>query len=101
MPLWALAGGLFTLFAIVLEFAASWFGQGEATGYPGFLRPIAWPTVVRVAWWLLAAAGAVMVNRGLAVVTSQPRWGRTILAAAPFVAFAVAIALDLPVATWH
>lgn len=101
LPLWALGGGLFALFAIVLEVGASLLGQGESTSYPGFLRPIVWPTLVRVVWWLFAAAGAVMANRGLAAVTGEPRWGRTILAAIPFVAFAAAIAVNHPVATWH
>lgn len=101
LPLSALAGGGFTLLAVTLEVLGSVLGDGVRTTYPGWLVPIAWPTTVRVVWWLVAAAGAVVANRGLARVTGRPRPVRTVVAAVPFVGFAAAIALDLPVATWH
>lgn len=101
LPGWALAGGAVTLLAVALEFAGNVWGISPTSSYPGWLTPIAWPTVVRVGWWLLAAVGTVAVNRGLARMTGQPRILRTVAVAVPFVAFAAGIAVGAEWATWH
>lgn len=98
---WALAGGAVTMLAVVLEFLGSFLGDSPSTGYPGWLVPIAWPTPVRVVWWLVATVGAVAASRGTAYATGRPRHLRTVAVAAPFLLFAVGVATGATWATWH
>jgi hypothetical protein len=101
LPAWALWGAGFTLLAVALEFLGSIVGDSPSTGYPGWLVPIAWPTAVRVLWWVAAAVGAVALNRGLARATGHPRRLATVVTALPFLGFALGIALGAEWATWH
>ncbi|MBW3662752.1 MAG: hypothetical protein KY469_06605 [Actinobacteria bacterium] len=101
LPGWALAGGAVTLLAVTLELLGSVLGDSPSTGYPGWLVPIAWPTAVRVAWWLVATAGAAATSHGLAHAAGRRGYVRTVVVAAPFLIFAVGIALGAEWATWH
>lgn len=101
VPGWALAGAGFTLAAVALEVAGSVWGDSPSTSYPGWLATIGWPTPLRVLWWTMAAAGVVAMNLGMARASGSRRPVRTVVAAAPFVAFALGIASGAQWATWH
>lgn len=101
LPGWALAGAGVTLLAVTLEFLGSFVGDSPSTGYPGWLVPFAWPTPVRVVWWLGAATGAAAASHGLSHATGRPRPLRTVLVAAPFLLFAGGVAAGASWATWH
>ena len=101
VPGWALAAGLVPFGALVLEYAGSLFGQGVTTGYPGWLITGAWPTWARVAWWLIAAAGALIVTRGLARANGRRGWVVSVVVTAPFVGFAAGVAAGTEWSAWH
>jgi hypothetical protein len=101
VPGWALAAGLVPLGALVLEYAGSLFGQGVTTSYPGWLITGAWPTWARVVWWLIAAAGALIVTRGLARANGRRGWVVSIVVTAPFVGFAAGVAAGTEWSAWH
>lgn len=101
VPRSAFLGGAIALVAVVLEVWGSW-GVGADPRPPlSWLVPSGWPMPVRVTWWLVAAAGTVAANRGLAVATGRPRRVATVVTALPFIAFAVGIATGAEWATWH
>ena len=101
VPGWALAAGLVPFGALVLEYAGSLFGQGVTTSYPGWLITGAWPTWARVVWWLVAAAGAFAVTRGLAQANGRPGWVVSAVVTAPFVGFAAGVAAGTEWSAWH
>ena len=101
VPGWALAAGLVPFGALVLEYAGSLFGQGVTTNYPGWLITGAWPTWARVVWWLVAAAGAFTVTRGLALANGRRGWVVSVLVTAPFVGFAAGVAAGTEWSAWH
>lgn len=102
LPLRAFAGGLLALVAVGLELLGSVAGDAPTTAYPGWLVPVAWPTALRVVWWLAAAAGAGTAVAGL--TAHRPRAARVtgvVLATLPFVVFAAGVGLGAQWATWH
>ena len=101
VPGWALAAGLVPFGALVLEYAGSLFGQGVTTSYPGWLITGAWPTWARVVWWLIAAAGAFTVTRGLAQANGRRGWVVSVVVTAPFVGFAAGVAAGAEWSAWH
>lgn len=101
LPRWALVGAGLALLVLALEFLGSFLGDAPASDYPGWLVPIAWPTPVRVLWWLMGSAGAFATSRGLDHVTGRRRLLRGLLVASPFVIFAIGIATGAEWATWH
>jgi len=101
LPGWALAGAAITVLAIVLEVAGNVFAGGVTSGYPGWLVTIAWPTPLRVLWWLAAAAGSIAWNVGIARANGRSRRLVTVITATPYVAFAVGVAVGAEWSTWH
>ena len=91
----------FVLLAMAVEVLS-----GQAANSPGEAKfqpfaPLGWPAPVRVLWWLLvatAAAGHRVLLYGLH--GARQRLSAALLAA-PFVVFAVGIALGADWATWH
>lgn len=101
VPRWAFVGGVFALVAIALEIWGNWGTGADPRPPMSWLVPSGWPMAIRVAWWLLAAAGTVVANRGLAVATGRSRRVATAVTALPFIAFAVGIAVGAEWTTWH
>lgn len=101
IPTWALAGAAVALVAVTLEVLGSVLGDSPDTPYPGWLRPIAWPTLVRVATWLAAAAGSAAYHVGLHRTSGRRRWFIGTLTTTMFLLFAVGIASDAEWSTWH
>jgi len=89
------------LLAIALEVLGGLGANSEVPAWAATIVPLAWPPVLRVAWWLLVAATAgayrlLLAGAGL----PQSRWV-TVASVAPFVAFAAGIAAGAGWATWH
>jgi len=97
----AFIGGGIAFIAVALEVWGSW-GTGADVAPPrSWFVPSGWPVPVRVSWWLLAAIGVFLANRGLSRATGRPRRLITVLTVVPFVAFAIGIATGAEWATWH
>lgn len=101
MPIWAFVGAGVAGLAVALELLGSLFGDAPSTAYPAWLVPIAWPTALRVSWWLLAAAGAAAAAYGLGRAAGRPRRLGPLVMASPFLLFAGGVAVGASWATWH
>ena len=95
------SGGLaFAAGAVILEVIS---GQYANSAVPGWARwvPLAWPQPLRVAWWLVAAAGAAGFRWSLHRIGLRPNRVVTVCIVVPFLAFAAGIGAGADWATWH
>lgn len=97
----AFVGGAIAFVAVALEVWGSWGTGVDVTPPRSWFVPSGWPVALRVTWWLAAAVGVYLANRGLARSTGRSRHVITALTVVPFVAFAVGIAVGAEWATWH
>jgi hypothetical protein len=95
-----LAALLFVAVAVVLELMASLWANSTVPAWAE-LAPIAWPPVARVAWWTAVALAALTYRRSLARAGLPQHRTVTVLTVAPFLVFAVGIAVGADWATWH
>ena len=98
----AFACAAFVLVAVVLEFVGGRGGAAITTSHHRSIAPSAWPTGLRVAWWL-AVAGASGGYRFLADQIGQrsPRIWLVALSAVPFLLFAFGVATNRSWATFR
>lgn len=101
IPWWGFAGAGFVLFAVAAELIASTWANSPAPSWLEPLAPLAWPTALRVLWWLAVAAGVGAFHAGAAVAGHRRHPAVVALTVAPFVAFAVGIGFGAEWATWH
>lgn len=101
IPWWGLAGGLFALGAVALEFLGSAWANSPVPEGVAALVPLAWPAPARVVWWLAVAGGTGMFHLGMARAGHRPRPLVASLTVAMFTAFAIGIAFGAEWATWH
>jgi hypothetical protein len=101
IPSSAFVGGAVAFIAVTLEVWGSW-GTGADVAPPrSWFVASGWPVALRVSWWLVAAVGVHLANRGLARATGRSRRVITGVTVVPFVAFAFGIAIGAEWATWH
>lgn len=94
-------GGLaLTMGAVALEVVSSSYANSTVPDWAHWV-PLAWPQPLRVAWWLVVAAGAAGFRWSLGRLGLRPSRVVTALTVAPFVAFAVGIGVGADWATWH
>lgn len=92
---------LFTATAIVFEIVASTAANSAAPAWVTLVVPLAWPQLLRVAWWLAVAGAALGFHISMRRLGfGQPR-PIVFFSVAPFVTFALGIAAGADWATWH
>lgn len=92
---------VFVFAAVAVEVLAGTAANSPAPRWADGLVPLAWPPVARVVWWLVVAAAALAYRLALARIGLRPNSVVTGLLVAPFVAFALGIAVGAEWATWH
>lgn len=90
----------FVLLAIVLELVGGSFANSPVPAW-AHVAPIAWPTGLRVLWWLAVAAAAGLFRLGLHRLGHRQRPVIVVASIAPFLVFASGIAAGADWATWH
>lgn len=96
----ALTGLVITMGAVTLEVVSSSYANSSVPGWAEWV-PLAWPQALRVLWWLVVAASAGVFRWTLGRLGLHPNRLVTALTVAPFVAFAMGIAVGADWATWH
>lgn len=91
---------LFVALAVVLELVGGSLANSPVPDW-AHVVPIAWPTGLRVAWWVGVAAAAGLFRLGLHRLGHRQRPGVVLASVAPFVLFAGGIAVGADWATWH
>jgi hypothetical protein len=86
--------------AVALEVAGGANANSTVRGW-AHLVPLGWPQWLRVAWWLGVGGAAATFRVGLRRVGMPTRRLVDAATIAPFLAFAVGIALGADWATWH
>lgn len=97
----ALACALLVGLAVALEVVAGGAANSPVPAWAEKAVPLAWPQPLRVAWWLGVAAAAYGFRASLRRLGLRQRPVVVVLSVAPFVVFAVGVALGASWATWH
>jgi hypothetical protein len=90
----------FVALAVVLEVVGGSFANSTVPGW-AHVVPIAWPSGLRVLWWMAVAAAAGLFRLGLHRLGIRQRPIVVAGSVLPFLAFAAGIAADADWATWH
>lgn len=97
----ALGCAAFVVAAVAAEILGGLGANSPVPAWADGLVPLSWPAPARVAWWLGVAGAAGGFRAFLARLGHPQRAWVVALSVAPFVAFAVGIAVGADWATWH
>lgn len=99
---WAAIGtAAFVLLAVALEVASGTAAGSPVPGWAASTVPLAWPRPLRVVWWAVVAIAAAGHRWALGRLGLHPRRLVSVVVVAPFVAFALAVALGAEWSTFH
>lgn len=90
----------FVALAIVLEVLGGSSANSPVPGW-AYVVPIAWPSGLRMVWWMAVAAAAGLFRLGLHRLGMRQRPIVVAASVLPFLAFAGGIAAGADWATWH
>lgn len=90
----------FVAIAVVLELVGGSLANSPLPDW-AHVVPIAWPTALRVVWWIGVGAAAGLFRLGLHRLGHQQRPAVVAASVAPFLVFASGIAAGADWATWH
>lgn len=101
LALTALGCALFVGVAVVSEVVSGAAANSPVPSWAEEVVPLAWPQPLRVVWWLAVAAAAYGFRASLRRLGFRQHPVVVVLSVAPFVVFAVGVALGASWATWH
>lgn len=90
----------FVLIAVLLELVGGTFANSPVPDW-AHVVPLAWPTAVRLLWWIGVAGAAGLFRLGLHRLGRRQPPAVVIASVAPFAAFASGTAAGTDWATWH
>lgn len=97
----ALGCALFVLGAVALEVIGGLYANSPVPAWTEGVFPLSWPQPVRVVWWLAVGTAALGYRMILHRIGICQRPWVVVLSVAPFVVFAVGVAVGADWATWH
>jgi hypothetical protein len=97
----ALACAAFVAVAIAAEVIGGLYANSSAPALSERVFPITWPRPARVAWWLAVGAAALGYRLILHRIGIRQRAWVAFVSVAPFVVFAVGVAVGADWARWH
>lgn len=86
--------------AVVLELLSGSFANSPVPDW-AHIAPIAWPSGLRVVWWVVVGAAAGLFRFGLHRLGLRQRPAVVVASVLPFLVFAAGIAAGADWSTWH
>lgn len=97
----ALGCALFVGLAVASEVVAGAAANSPVPPWAEHVVPLAWPRPLRALWWVAVAVAAFGFRASLHRLGFRQRPFVVVVSVAPFVVFALGVALGASWATWH